>query len=942
LRVDNTSGAVSFGPFRLDPHTESVWRDADEIRLRPKTFAVLKYLAENPRRLVTKEELLRSVWPEVVVGEAGLAVCIGEIRKLLGDDAQSPRFVETIHRRGYRFIGRVDAPTSRGMLTGRDAELGRLGGWLARAQRGERQVVFVTGEPGIGKTALVEAFLAGLARGDCRVTRGQCLDHYGAGEAYLPILDALGRLARGPGAERILAVLRQHAPTWLTQMPSLVATDEVTALEPRMGTTRERMLREMADALEALAAERPLVILLEDLHWSDHSTLDLLAAVARRRDPARLLLIGTYRPADVIVRGHPVGAVKQELALHGAGQELPLGLLDEADVKRYLATRFGEDVAAWLAAPIRRRTDGLPLFMVAVADELLSQRLRTGGVAGVETAVPQSLRQMIEQQLGRLIPGEQELLEAASVPGMIFSAASLAAALETQVEAVENRCEALARREQFVGAAGIEDWPDGTVATRYRFRHVLYQQVLYERLPAARRASLHRRIGEREAAAYRERPGERAGVVALHFERGRDALRAVQHRHVAAEQALRRCAYLEAIEHLSRGRELLASIADAAQRPVLELGLQMTLGPALIALRGSAAPEADAAYLRARELAETLGDIPRLLPALWGLCFVNYSRGRYTEALALAQRLHALAERGSDKGWQLEGHHVLWAILIAMGESAAAVPHIEAGHRLCDGRRGSEALVHGHHDAGACAWYHLAAVRWLLGYPDAALASVREARARMRQLDHPMTTMTSVCSTMWVHYHRGDLEEIRRCATEAVALGTSYGFSGWIDDGVVLLACTATGGAEQAPIAELFRRVRAGSPGRAVWRNVLCLCALARHAAERNDPHAAAEILEAIPAEHRAGFFAPEIERMRGELLAQRGQRNDAEQCFRRAIGIARSRGERSLELRAAISLTRASPQARGALREVYGWFTEGFDTADLREARALLEKRDA
>lgn len=916
----DTGAVVSFGPFRLDPHTESVWRDADEIRLRPKTFAVLRYLADRPRRLVTKEELLEAVWPEVVVGDAALTVCIGEIRKVLGDDAQTPRFVETIHRRGYRFIGPLAGAAA--VLSGREAELGRLNACLARALNAERQVVFVTGEPGIGKTALVEAFLAG-AGGPCRVARGQCLDHYGSGEAYLPILEALGRLARGPEGEAVGAVLRRHAPTWLMQLPSLLEPDEVAALHMRTaGATRERMLREMADALEALAAERPLVLLLEDLHWSDHSTLDLIAAVARRREPARLLFVGTYRPADVIARAHPLGAVKQELA----AQELALEMLAEAEVARYLTARFGDALARRFAPAIHQRTDGLPLFMVAVADELVAHDLLTGDAAAVETAVPRGLRQMIEQQLARLAPEEQDLLEAASVAGMVFAAASLGGDLE----AIETRCEALARRGQFLAPGGGEDWPDGTVSTRYRFRHVLYQQVLYERLPAGRRANLHRRIGEREEAAYRSRPGERAAVLALHFERGRDAGRAVRYRQLAAEQALQRCAYREAIEHLARGRELLAA-APEAERQMLELELQTTLGPALIALRGSAAPEAGEAYLRARELAESLGDIPHLHPALWGLCFVNYSQGRYAQALALGQRLLALAERGGDAGWQLEGHHVLWAILIAMGESAAAVPHIEAGQRLHDPRRhGSEALRHGHHDAVACSWYHLASARWLLGYPDAALAAVREAGLRMRRLNHPMTTMTSVCSTMWVHYHRGDHEEVRRCAAEAVALGTTYGFSGWTDDGAVLLA--------ELPVDELHQRVAWEKQGRAVWRKILCLLALARTAAARGDADGAWKIMESIPAEHRGGFFAPEIERLRGDLLLLRKHPPEAEQCFRRAIGMARSRGERSLELRAATSLARATRRPQ-ALKEIHGWFTEGFETEDLRDARQLLDE---
>jgi DNA-binding winged helix-turn-helix (wHTH) protein/tetratricopeptide (TPR) repeat protein len=956
MAVDlSRDSSLSFGPFRLDPVTESVWRDAEEIRLRPKTFAVLKHLADRPRRLVTKEELLTAVWPGVVVGDAALTVCVGEIRKFLGDDAQAPRFIETVHRRGYRFIGSAPPAGSDGAppvaLVGRETELRGLRAQLQRALTGERQLVFVTGEPGIGKTALVEAFIAGIA--GCWVTRGQCLDHYGAGEAYLPILEALGRLAREPGAGHVRTVLRQHAPTWLLQMPGLIGADDLAALEPRTaGTTRERMLREMADALDALAAERPLVLLLEDLHWSDHSTLDLLAAVARRREPARLLLIGTYRPAEVIVRGHPLGAVKQELALHAAGQELPLELLGEDEVEHCLAPRFGEDVARRLAATIHARTDGLPLFVVAVVDALIDQQLLvrsgegwrfTGDGAAVETAVPQGLREMIEQQLARLDADEQRLLEAASVPGMIFAAASAAAALEAGVESIESRCQALARREQFIAPAGVEDWPDGTVSARYRFRHVLYQQVLYERLPAARCASLHRRIGEREEAAYRSRPGEHAAAMALHFERGRDMQRAVQYRRIAAEQALRRCAYLEATDHLARGRELLAAIPDEAARPVVELGLQMALGPALIALRGSAAHEAEAAYLRARELAENLGDLQRLRPALWGLCFVNYSQGRYAQALALGERLLALAERGDDAAWVLEGHHVLWSVLIAMGESAAAVAHIEAGHRLWEPAcHASESLTQGHHDAVACSWYQLATARWALGYPDAALAAVGQAEARVRRLNHPMTTMISLCTMMWVHHNRGDVAAARRCATEAVALGTSYGFAGWVDDGAVLLACT--GDAPQASIRELYERVGRGSAGRGVLRNTLCLCMLARFAAERRDFDTAWEIMQAVPDQHRGSFFAPEIERLRGELFTVK-QPSEAEQCFRRAIGIARSRSERSLELRAATSLAqllaRSGRREEGGkmLREIYAWFTEGFDTADLKAAREVLDR---
>jgi len=235
---------------------------------------------------------------------------------------------------------------------GREAELQQLQGWLEKALRGERQVVFVTGEVGIGKTTMVEAFLERAVRPrGCWLGQGQCIEHFGRGEAYLPVLAALGQLCRAPGHERFRMFLEQHAPTWLAQMPTLLSTAAQKALQRRtLGATRERMLRELAEALEQLTAEQPLVLVLEDLHWSDYATLDFLAFVARRREPARLLVIGTYRPAEVILREHSLKSVKQELHLHRHCQELALEFLPERAVAAYLAARFpGHQVQASVA-----------------------------------------------------------------------------------------------------------------------------------------------------------------------------------------------------------------------------------------------------------------------------------------------------------------------------------------------------------------------------------------------------------------------------------------------------------------------------------------------------------------------------------------------------------------------------------------------------------------
>jgi tetratricopeptide (TPR) repeat protein len=716
------------------------------------------------------------------------------------------------------------------------------------------------------------------------------------------------------------------------------------------------MLREMAEALEALATERPLVLLLEDLHWSDPSTLDLVSAVARRREPARLLVIATYRPLDAIVRGHPLRAVASELALHGACEELALEPLGADHVGRYLAARCGDEVSARLRETIHRRTDGLPLFMVNVVDALIRQDLlveRAGrwtmnvDETEVETAVPESLRQMIEQQLAGLESRDLRLLEAASVAGTAFSTAALAAALGEAVEIVEDRCEALTRREQFIRAGGVEDWPDGTLAAGYRFRHVLYQQVLYERLPAARRASLHLQIGEREEAGFSAQAGERAAVLAVHFERARAAARSIRYRCLAAEHALQRCAFPEAIEHLTRARDSLDRVPDVDERLGLELDVLTTLGPALYSARGPGEPEVETVYLRARELAERLGEPARIYPALFGLWYVEYGRGHYAAARALGESLLALAQQEGDTGRLLEAHHALWPTVFAMGEPTAALAHLERGLALYDpAHHRAQISIYGGHDTGVCTRNHLAMTRWLLGYPDRALEALGEAFELEGRLAHPMTTVVVLNFAPWLHFVRGEHADCREYAQRLVALATAQGARTYVAEGAAILAGLDMLADPTRPrLDELHRLLTSVQESRTVWRSVASFCLLAEAAAGIGEVDLGLASLAAIAEEHRDAFFAPEIERVRGELLLRRDGPADAEPCFRRALTLARARSERALELRAATSLARLlvrlerRTEAHQTLTEVHGWFTEGFQTADLRAARALLEE---
>lgn len=585
LRGDN---CIVFEPFCLDRSNECLWRGSEVIKLRPKAYAVLNQLVERSGHLVTKEELLANVWPETFVTDAVLKVTIRQLRDALDDDPKAPLFIETAHRRGYRFIGNIanaaqpktpDTLRPRDDLpplgfVGRNDVLSRIRSSLEKILHGERQIVFVTGEAGIGKTALVDTFARYLAFDqNIRIGRGQCLEQYGTGEAYLPILDAIGDLARDD--QKVVDVLRAHAPMWLLQMPALLSAAERETLSREVfGASRERMLREMGEALEVLTAEQPLVLILEDLHWSDCSTLDLISYLATRVRPAHLMLIGTYRTAELIVSGHPLKAVKQELLAKKQCEELPLEYLNAEAIAKYLSVVFPSNrFPNELAGLIHERTEGNPLFMVNAVEYLLTERLIVKHettwelvveIEKVEVGVPDSIKQMIEKQIDKLSAEDVRTLEAASLTGAEFSTLAVVAALEEDCAIVEARCDRLARQRQFLHDCGVQILPNGETVGRYGFIHALYQNVLYDRVSPSRRVELHRRIGARGEEVFGERAREIAAELAMHFERGGDYRRAAKYLQRAADNAILRFAYQEAVTLAQRGLELLARTPEAA------------------------------------------------------------------------------------------------------------------------------------------------------------------------------------------------------------------------------------------------------------------------------------------------------------------------------------------------------------------------------------------
>jgi predicted ATPase len=557
-----------FKSFGLDTSNQCLLRDGAPIDLAPKPFAVLRYLVENPGRLITHDELLDALWPETYVQPQVLRTYMLELRKVLGDDAASPRFIQTLPKRGYRFVAPVtERPCSESngaaaataqnariaQLVGRDGELERLNSEVRSAADGHRRVVFITGETGIGKTALLDAFCRQLEPSfAAAVARGQCVQGVGVTDEYYPVTEALCQLCAGPDGAAACRILGRMAPAWLAQGRERSGADSPQSPSDTRSGPQDRTLSGLCGALEELAVDNPLILIFEDLHWADDSTLNLISALARRRAPARLIVLATYCPRNGS-NDDGIEALRQDLLMRRLCIDMELTRLRKPAVRELLARELAQQaVPPALADFVFQRSEGNPLFVIAITEHLIAEGVlvRQGADGAVqweqrdpfpelEAGVPDQLARMIELAIERLNEPEQRLLEAASLMSVAFPAWAVAAALEKDLVETEEACDALARRLYFVVRAGQDELPDGTTSAFYVFAHGLYREVLYQRQAAARRARRHIRIAERLAQLFAGREADVAREVAMHYEAAGDHPRAALVMQAAAihEQA---------------------------------------------------------------------------------------------------------------------------------------------------------------------------------------------------------------------------------------------------------------------------------------------------------------------------------------------------------------------------------------------------------------------
>jgi DNA-binding winged helix-turn-helix (wHTH) protein/tetratricopeptide (TPR) repeat protein len=696
-------GSYEFGPFRLDVVERMLLGEGQLVALSPKAFDLLFVLVRKAGRVVDKEELMREVWPDTFVEENNLTVNISALRKALGNGSSDKRYIQTVPRRGYRFVASVrqtaeSAPLAQGrtealetdsdILVGREPELRILETFLRHAAEGAGRMIFITGGPGIGKTALSNAFLrrAQSTFPVATLCRGRCLEQYGAGEAYLPVLDSLSDLLGRSGGKFVAEVLRSCAPTWCLQFPAFFGSNDGLERLSRetVGATKERMLREMADALGALASSAPVVLHFEDLHWADPSSIDLLRRLCQDAGKQRVLVTGTFRPEDVERGNRPFQNFLLETQTHNQCEEIALGLLRQEHLATYLDTRFAPNrFEPELAALIHRKTEGQPLFATSLVQFLVERGdiarvgdhwMLTRLLSELDLEAPVNVRKMIRKKIEALDAEDRRAIEYASIQGEEFTSAVLAGLLEMDDLDLEERLDRLDKTHRLIQTLGEEELPDGTFTTRYRFAHVLYQNDLYQSLVSKRRALLHRQTGDLMIGHYGDQAARFATQLAMHFERGRDFARAVEFLIRAGDNAGKLFVYTQACEHFSHALEL-AERLPAENRPSHRMSLYKKRGDAGV-LRGRPA-EAEEDYNALLAIARSAGHAEWECRTLIDLANVHIYTRKPEEMAAYASRALELAER--------IGRSDLWCE--AKGQLAAScqvVGRVAEAHRLYD------------------------------------------------------------------------------------------------------------------------------------------------------------------------------------------------------------------------------------------------------------------
>jgi class 3 adenylate cyclase/predicted ATPase len=842
--------------------------------------------------------------------------------------------------------------TRRGLtrFVGREREMAAMAGALEQARASHGQIVAAVGEAGAGKSRLMYEFKASIPDG-CKLLEAYSVSH-GKASAWLPVLELLRSYFEiaeedddSRRSEKVGAKVNGLDPALAETLPYILSLLGIAGAGASLAMMDAQIKRRRTlDAVKRIivreSLKQPLVVIFEDLHWVDSETQALLDLLADSGAGARLLLLVNYRPE-----------YRHEWSGRGHYLQLRLDPLGGEHGAAMLAALLGGGVELEaLKRLIIERTEGNPFFIEEMVQALFDEGalVRNGAVKVARSLsqlrLPPTVQGILASRIDRLSVEQKELLQTLAVIGR-ESPLGLIRKVADKADPQLERMLADLRAAEF-----IYERPALTDA-EYIFKHALTQEVAYNSLLIGRRKLLHERAGHALESLFAEQLDDHLGELAHHYSHSDNVAKAVEYLGRAGRQALQRSAHTAAIGSLTEAIDLLSRLPDGTERIRRELQLQLVAGPALSAIKGWSAPEVERAYFRARELCKRLGDPPELFPTLVGVWLVYYIRGESGMAYELAEQLMNRAQSRNDSTHLLLAHDALGSSSFEMGKLLLARAHKEAAIFLYDPARHGPSAARKSFDAKGYALSFLGMALWSLGYPDQALKRANEAVEFSQALSHPLSMAGAEFFLGVVQQYRHEARAAQKAAERAIALSAEHGFTFWLALATILRGwAMAQQGLNEQGIAQMeeglaaFRATGAGT-GRPHWLSLLAEACIESGRLQHGQSVLAEA--QAFANETEGHGYDAEIYRLKGELLRRTGDFNapEAQKCFERAIEIARNESAKSFELRATTSLGRLlsnqgrRDEARAMLAAIYNWFTEGFDTADLKDAKALLDE---
>jgi predicted ATPase len=865
----------------------------------------------------------------------------GEARPALPLDADSvPVSVYAVrglrHRRGG-VVGRGSRVLS--PFVGRDQDVALLQARLAQAVRSQGQVVGIAEEPGIGKSRLLAEFRQHLTGQPVQYYEGHCVA-YGQATPYLPVLDILRQCCGITDADPAAVVMTKVHQALQTvglapevEVPVLLPLLDIPVESAQLAGLSPAVLKARAFALlRHLSLPTPVqsarILAVENVHWIDPTSAEWLASLVERLAGVPLLLLVTYRPG-----------YRPPWLAHSAATQLALAPLSPDDSLRVVqAVPQAARLPAHVQRSIVAHGAGNPFFL-----EELVWAARDHDTPAQPLALPETVQAVLAARIDRLSSDAKRLLQTAAVVGHDVPVPLLQAVTGLADEALHDDLQHLQAAEFLYETCQLP-------APTYTFKHALTREAAYQSLLASTRRQIHQRIAQVLEAQFAGLIEAQPELLEHHYTEAGLTAQAIPYWQRAGEHASDRSAYLEAISHFTAGIELLKTLPETPAHTQQALTLYIALGAALQITKGQGAPEVEQAYTQAYALCQQVGETPELVPVLLGLWRFYVARPQLHTARELGETLLRLVQGAHDPALSVIAHYALGTTWFCLGALPAARQHLEEGiTRYTPDQRRAPVFRMGHDSGVACRTW-AAMTLWLLGYPEQALVRLHEALTLAHALSHPFSlAFARVCAAL-VYQWRRDAPAMHEQAEAAVALSTEQGFPLFVAMGTSLRGwALAMQGQGEAGLAEVRQGIAAcRATGGALIVSYFCtvLAEVCAHLGHPEDGLQALAEAHTLVEQHEERWWEAEVYRLRGVLLLRQPgmSQTEAEAWLQRALDVARRQQAKSLELRAAMSLARLwqhqgkRAEARELLAEIYGWFSEGFDTADLQEAKAFLE----